>query len=355
MSVSSPLIDFKQIPWPASILCQEFDEFLDRIEVVMKFKPGDVDDGITIDDTQVNNQNSELQLLLKHNEINKKMTKCEVVKEYISAQQLKITVGLTEASIVGFEQYPKYRQLASMAKEKLQPFLKEGFQPNRGYGDFKRPRQLERLKHTIAQHIRKLQDKNRCLVIREETLLGMDGLHVSALHIAFKEADKKGRPCTDTNQSGLNDGTDMVQLTEFLGDFKLPQLRALARMVLRAEERGHQLLHKTDVTSAFNCMFLSPEAALILTFLIGDYIIIPLVAGFGWCAAPAYYNVIADCIHWAHNGGVSRQVLDEWMIQSDEEVSQEVLKAHDHTQRSITYVDDSCGHPLCRWELTWQI
>ena len=59
-------------------------------------------------------------------------------------------------------------------------------------------------------------------------------------------------------------------------------------------------------------MLLSPEAALLQTFCIGDWVIIPLVAGFGWCACPAFYNVIASTISWAHNGGISPDQLDIW-------------------------------------------
>ena len=172
-------------------------------------------------------------------------------------------------------------------------------------------------------------------------LQGTAGLHVSALHVAVKSGDSKGRPCTDASHSGLNDGTDMEALTAELGVFELPQLRALSRMLATAQTQGHELLHKTDVTSAFNCMLLSPAAALSQAFQVGDLIIIPLVAGFGWCAAPAYYNVIADAIHWAHNGGVSDATLDEW---TQAQGRTPTPRSTGRANRSITYVDDSCGH-----------
>lgn len=240
----------------------------------------------------------------------------------------------------GFEKYPRFPQLHRMATEGLQPFCKPDFIPNRGQGDFRRESQHLRLQHTIAQHIRKLQDNGRCLALPLNLVSGVEGLHLSALHVAYKAGDPKGRPCTDANHSGLNDGTDMEALSNYLGDFSLPQLRTLARMLAAAEHQNNTLVHKTDVTAAFNNMRLSPAAALLQTFQVGDLVIIPLVAGFGWCAAPAYYNVIADAIDWAHNGGLSDAQLDSWTIEQGHSVSARNPVKKD---RSMTYVDDSCG------------
>jgi hypothetical protein len=58
----------------------------------------------------------------------------------------------------------------------------------------------------------------------------------------------------------------MVALTAHLGDFKLPQLHTLAKLLAKAEAQGNKMLHKTYVTSAFNNMFLSPETALLQMF-----------------------------------------------------------------------------------------
>jgi hypothetical protein len=132
----------------------------------------------------------------------------------------------------------------------------------------------------------------------------------------------------------------MASITAYLGEFQLPQLRRLARMLAAAERRGHKQLHKTDVTAAFNNMFLSPEAALLQAFQVGDLVVIPLVAGFGWCAAPAYYNVIADAIDWAHNGGLTDATLDTWAREAGHSPGP---RNPDTTERSLTYVDDSCA------------
>ena len=332
-------IDFNNVSWPSSIESHEFNTFLDEIETIMNFKPSDSQDGVDINYNEIQRQNNELQDLFDKN-IDNDLN--GVLRNYILSQQEYITGGLTEKSIIGFEAYPKFNQLSIMATKGLQPFCKFDFTPNRGIGDFKRESQLHRLRHTIAQHVRKLQDKRQCLVIEENKIKGMKDLHVSALHVAHKEADCKGRPCTDASHSGLNEGTDMERLTAHLGEFKLPQLRSLARMLQKAQERNHSLLHKTDVSSAFNCMLLSPEAAMLQAFQVGDFIIIPLVAGFGWSAAPAYYNVIADCIDWAHNGGISRKQLNLWIKIQGGQVKR--IYDHDLSKRSITYVDDSCGH-----------
>ena len=301
----------------------------------MHAKPTDSNDGVELDHERLS---SDLHIFNSY-DINIPIH--ERLHDMIVHSQAQLKTGLTPERLVGFEAYPRYAQLLDMATNGLQPFTKPDFTPNQGRGDFRRDAQHQRLRHTIAQHVRKLQDAGRCLLLPADTLSDVAGLHVSALHVAVKAGDSKGRPCTDASHSGLNEGTDMEALTAHLGSFQLPQLRELARMLAAAEAQGHNLLHKTDVTSAFNCMLLSPEAALLQTVCVGDFILIPLVAGFGWSAAPAYYNVIADAIHWAHNGGVSDAQLDEWTIEQGRTPAQ---RAATRTNRSITYVDDSCGH-----------
>jgi len=130
------------------------------------------------------------------------------------------------------------------------------------------------------------------------------------MHVANKACDPKGRHCIDATHSGLNSGTYIDALTLWLGKYTLLTLQTLAKMLHVAELAGNTALHKTDVTKAFNCMRLHPATAMLQIYQHGDLAIIPLVAGFGWCAAPAYYNVIAGAIDWAHNGGISRNLLD---------------------------------------------
>jgi hypothetical protein len=125
-----------------------------------------------------------------------------------------------------------------------------------------------------------------------------------------------------------------------LGEFKLPQLRSLATMLRHAEHQGNQLMHKTDVSSAFNNMLLSPTTALLHVCQFGDLVVVPLVAGFGWCATPAHYNVVAGAVDWVHNGGVCDKVLDQWSREQDRPPP---TRAVNKQLRSITYIDDSCG------------
>ena len=301
----------------------------------MQSKPADSQDGVDVDYTQI-----EADLYHFHH-IDNSLTVQQRLHHQIIHKQALLKTGLVPNNLAGFEKYEKYSQLMDMAANGLQPFSKSTFTPNRGVGDFRRETQHRRLRHTIAQHIKKLQVQGRCVILPKLELDGVEGVHVSALHVASKAADSKGRPCVDATHSGLNDGTDIDALTSHLGEFKLPQLRALARMLEKARKCGHKLLHKTDVSSAFNTMLLSPAAALLQIFQFGDLLVIPLVAGFGWNAAPAYYNVIAGAIHWAHNGGISPTQLDTWTITQGRTPHP---RPRDHTGRSITYVDDSCGH-----------
>lgn len=328
------IIDFNKVIWPPSVDSPQFDSFLNQIEHTMRAKPTDSKDGIEMDYNKIDND------LQQFNNYNTHMTMQDRLQSFIKFKQKDLTTALTPEKLAGFEQFPKFTQLRTMATEGLPAFTKSTFIPNQGYGDFTRHSQHQRLKHTIAQHLRKLQDNNRCFIIPREQIQGTPGLHLSALHVAYKAADPKGRPCTDANHSGLNEGTDMNAITEFLGDFKLPQLRSLARLLVKAQQQGDTLAHKTDVSAAFNMMLLSPAAALLQTFCIGPWVVIPLVAGFGWCASPAYYNIIASAINWAHNGGISPEQLDQWTRLQGRQPS---TRNSDLQDRSLTYVDDSCG------------
>ena len=68
------------------------------------------------------------------------------------------------------------------------------------------------------------------------------------------------------------------------------------------------MFYKTDVSGAFNTMKLSPEEAMLQTVQVGEWIFIPLVSMFGWCATPAYYNVVSGAI----DRGIKRDALDSW-------------------------------------------
>ena len=69
--------------------------------------------------------------------------------------------------------------------------------------------------------------------------------------------------CTDAAASGLNAGTDVIDVTEILQEYKLPSCATLAGMLHEASGEHECLLYKTDVSGTFNTMKLSPEAALL--------------------------------------------------------------------------------------------
>ena len=45
---------------------------------------------------------------------------------------------------------------------------------------------------------------------------------------------------------------------------------------------------------------------------LGEFILVLLVSMCGCSATPAYYNVIAGAISWAHNGGVAKEIIESW-------------------------------------------
>lgn len=117
-------------------------------------------------------------------------------------------------------------------------------------------------------------------------------------------------------------------------------------------QRQGGVIHKTDVSQAFNNMLLHPDTALLQAFQVNNHVIIPVVSDFGWAGAPAHYNIIAEAIHWAHNGGVTIAQLDKWTLEQKEEVvplpsNQVEWQIKD---RSITYVDDSIAQSSAQSE-----
>jgi hypothetical protein len=142
----------------------------------------------------------------------------------------------------------------------------------------------------------------------------------------------------------------MEQVLGLTGEFNLPTLQVLARLLFVAAEAGSSLVYKTDVSSAFTTMRLSVEASMLQALQFGDFILMPLVSQFGWAATPAYYNVIAGAIGWAHNGGIDKAVLQRWLVEQQEAAGQEVglsslpdIAADQVETRSLTYVDDTFG------------
>ena len=316
----------------------EFEVFLDQVECVMRTPPQEQSDGRPLDAVRLSD---DLQQFTDHNNGE---TKVQRLKALILKRQEELPAGLTPDRLEGFENYPRFTQLTDMATKGVQPFLKDNFIPNKGDGDFARTPQYRRLGGIIIKHLRKLQDKGRIIMLPRADVIGMEGLHVSALHVTPNAGGDKWRVCVDATQSGLNEGTDMEAMLTYLGEHTMPKLQDVARMVYRAHHRPSGVLHKTDVSQAFNNMLLDTTTAFLQAFQVEDYVVIPVVSGFGWAGAPAHYNIIAGAIHWGHNGGISVLQIELWntalgwsnVVRPDDMEWQQ-------TDRSITYVDDSIG------------
>jgi hypothetical protein len=316
----------------------EFTEFLDRVEEIMRRKPPVSTDGTSLDGELMDDD------LNNFHDIRCGETTSQRLKALVLKRQKELSTGLTPDKLPGFELYPKYIQLHDMAREGIKPFMKSTFTPNQARGDYARSPQYRRFEQVIMKHLRKLQDKRRIIILPKEEIEGMMGAHISALHATPDAGGAKWRICVDATESGLNEGTDMEAMTEYLGDFNMATLKHVARLVHRASGREGGVMHKTDVSQAFNNMLLAPETALLHMFQVENYAVIPVVSGFGWAGAPAHYNLISGAIDWAHNGGVLPGVIEKWMEeQGDTQVPRPPVQQWQRTGRSVTYVDDSIG------------
>lgn len=272
----------------------EFSVFLDKVEKVMRQQPQERPDGIPLDVARIKDDFQQFNNNIYGN------TKFQRLAALIHSRQLELPAGLTPTRLAGFENYPRFSQLQDMANNGIQPWVKTDFIPNKGDGDFARSPQYQRHGNIIIKHLRKLQDKGRIIMLPKVDVVGMDELHLSALHLTPNAGGDKWRVCVDATQSGLNNGTDMDAMTAYLGPHTMPKLQDVARMVHRAHHRPEGVLHKMDVSQAFNNMLLAPATALLQAFQVEEYVVIPVVSGFGTCGAPAHYNLIAGAIHWAH-------------------------------------------------------
>jgi hypothetical protein len=329
-------VDAESVSWPASVRDAAFGEYLEALGVIFAARPSSADASVDLDEFQIE---KDVEF------IRQKLSVKRGLEELVKRRHCDtVHSRLNVASVSGFEGFPKYPELHRLAEHGAQSHLREGFQFNRGVGDFLRP-QARTLRAAIRHHYDKLQRKGWCIIVPKELVEGMDGFHVSPTHVACKRGDTKGRCCVDENASGLNDATDIAAIETRLGQMSLPGLQELSTMLHRAWVLGAREMFKTDVSSAFNRIKLSFEAVLSQATQVDTFIVFPLVAVFGWTASPIYYSLAADAVHWAHNGGVSGQVLDSWRTQQEKLV----LPRSQGTPgplRSVTYVDDDTFGPI---------
>lgn len=326
-------VDAEQLRWPTNVHDATFSMFLDKLGVMFSARPSAADATVDLDKIQIENDDSFIKKYLNVK---------DGLRDLVAIRHGEtIHSRLNGASVQGFEGYSRYQELRSLAEHGAQPYLREDFQFNCGFGDFIRP-QARVLRAAIRHQYGKLHRKGWCIIVSKTLVEGMPGFHVSPTHVACKRGDTKGRCCVDENASGLNAATDMDAIEGLLGEMSLPGLRELSTLLQRAWARGAREVFKTDVSSAFNRIMLSFEAVISQATQIDNLIVFPLVAVFGWTASPIYYSLAADAVHWAHNGGVPGTVLDSWRRQQGKVVRPR-LHGEPTTGRSITYVDDTIG------------
>ena len=327
------LVDVESgIPWPSGVEDVNFPTFLDRLGKVFATLPSAADATIDLDEDQIKN---DVQFVEAYEDIVDGLRRLVLIRQAETG-----SARLQVAGTIGFEGFPKFTELVTVAEHGAQPHFKRGFQFNRGVGDFLRP-QARMLRSAIRHQYGKLHRKGWCIILPKRLVEGMEGLHVSPTHVACKRGDTKGRCCVDHSASGLNEGTDMDAIEAALGQMSLPSLKQLATLLHDSFQMGARSLFKTDVSSAFNRVKLSFEAVLSQTTQVDDLILFPLVAVFGWSASPIYYSLIGDAVHWAHNGGVSTTTLDRWRTEQGKDVPHR--RSNLLTGRSCTYVDDTLG------------
>jgi hypothetical protein len=332
--------------WPplphsvTSVYSPGFDSFLSDVCTVMKTKPsieGAVDD---FDMEQVDVDVKFIQERVDNNGGDMLAAVSALIEE---RQKLGESVRLQEGNLKPFCNAPLYSQLCELARDGARPVLKPDFVPNGGVGEPLRP-QYRVLKKAIHHQFSKLQRAHRAILLPKALLKGCAWLHLNPSHVAFKPSDLKGRICSDSSGSGLNDGTDMEAVYAELGELTLPTLAEFTELVTRARSRHHRILSKFDVEAAFHRFKLHWSLAILLAIDLDELILIPLVGVFGWNASPSFYNVISKTISWAHNGGLSPSEIDalsicqgEIPVHREEEWCEPLRLA----ERSSTYVDDS--------------
>ncbi len=242
-----------------------------------------------------------------------------------------------------YQRYSRFQELLRLAIQGAHCEISNGFKYNKGCGDDLVRPSIRRYSDNILFKLMEMQVNGWCLILPASCLEGMEGLHCSPLHIVARPGDSKSRLCIDMSSSELNSGH---QSTEFLFEdveelMQLPTVRNLCTLLDDAAEAGASEIFKTDVASAFRRFKLSPTMALLQATKIEDYIIVPLVGMFGWSLSPAFYQIISQALHWAHNGGLTREVLDRWRCEVA--LPPASLPHLDRSHRSITYVDDTTG------------
>jgi hypothetical protein len=329
-------------PLPVEVTSAEHDgwnHYLDSVSEVMKKKPT-IKGAVNVFDELIIKADVDYIQQRVASGIELRVVLEEVVTR---TQELGAGVRLREEGLEPFKHYPRYEQLCEIATVGAKPILTPEFQPNNGIGEELRP-QFFKLKEAIIHQFEKLQAAHRCVVLPKSMMVGLEGWHLSQSHVVLKESDEKGRMCTDTKASGLNDGTDMEELCKWLGALKLPVVAEVARLAVNCRKRRDGVLAKFDVEAAFHRFKLHFSLAMLSCIDLDEYVLIPLVGMFGWCGSPSNYDVIGKAVDWAHTGGLSTAEIDELSTRMGAEPvhrEEEWCEEERLKERSSTYVDDS--------------
>jgi hypothetical protein len=171
-------VDAGNVSWPSSVRDVEFSGFLDTLNEMCSARPSAADASVDLDEVQI-----EQDVVFIRKYLNVKEGLEELVRMRHSAT---VHSRLNVESVSGFEGFPKYTELRQLAEHGAQAHLREGFQFNRGVGDFLRP-QARVLRAAIRHQYGKLQRKGWCIIVPKELVEGMDP-HTSLASVEIPRA-----------------------------------------------------------------------------------------------------------------------------------------------------------------------
>jgi len=230
-------------PWPVCAYGPDFEAYLDELSVWISKTPNSNSSLNSLNYDDIEND------IYLHNTIsnnNSNLSAANILKIIINMKQDQLLNVLTPESIKGFEAYPKFKNLEQIAEKGLADHLVPEFQCNKGMVDQSRPsyRTYER---QILHDVNKMQRAGKCLIFPRSMLVGTEGLHVSPIHVVVKAGDDKIRITVDASASGLNGGTDMLEVKELLGLFTNPNLKSVAEMLAAVVRDGEAYLRQSSL------------------------------------------------------------------------------------------------------------
>ncbi|EGZ24166.1 hypothetical protein PHYSODRAFT_254578 [Phytophthora sojae] len=165
--------------------------------------------------------------------------------------------------------------------------------PSRPARQPSRPRNHSSIDEHLSQvwaHIRKGQADGRYLVVRASLLDQWHDIFLSPIGVVAKDGTDI-RVIDDYSfpeGSSINDFTDRSHLPAI--KYNPPADIARRIVELRREYPDIRiLLMLGDVAGAFRHVPVSADHAHMFAFVLGEYLVVDLACGFGWCGSPAWY------------------------------------------------------------------